>query len=147
MTTSQLAPARSFFDVAVLNQSGGLFGRAGAQIHGKQRCGSSHSGPCQIFIGAKLIAIDRVPGLVQHMRTVRSRANAIEPVVARHEVAAGIANDGNSDVLYFLDHILAESITVRKLGGRIVNSLVNRSAELLEEGAKHIAIEGGDRSL
>ncbi len=139
---AQIAPMRSFFHVAVFNQGSGLFRGSRAKIQTYQRRSAHRATPGNKFVGAELIGLDGVPGLFQHTGTIFSRSHTIQPMVAGDEVASGIANDGNSQVLYFFQDILAKPVRIRELGVWVVNTPVNRAAKMLEEGAKEVPVEG-----
>jgi hypothetical protein len=67
------------------------------------------------------------------MRPVLPRTYTIEPVIARHEVAARIPNDGNFESPYFLHYVLTEPIRVGQLRTGIIDALVDRASELLKK--------------
>src|SRR6476620_12501177 len=53
-----------------------------------------------------------VPGPVKPARSVFAGANSVFPVVARDEVAAGIADHCGAELLYELEDVLAEAVFV-----------------------------------
>ena len=141
MLAAEIAPFCSLIEVAVLNQSSSLFRSSRSKIEAHQRFGADSIAPGHEFIGAELIRVSCIPGFIQHARTAFLGADAVEPVVARNEIAAGISNDGNPHLAYLTDDIFAESVGVRELRAWIVNTLIDRTPQVLEEGAKKIAVE------
>ncbi len=90
---SELAPPRAAREVAVLDVGDGHLDRAGAEVQPEQRLGAHHAAPLEELVGAELVRLERIPGTIEHHRTLRLRADPVEPVVARDEIAPRIAND------------------------------------------------------
>ena len=78
-------------------------------------CSADGFAPCHEFIGAELIGFDRVPGQVENARTILLRAHAIQPVIARDEVASRIADDGNAELADLIEHIFAKAVGIGEL--------------------------------
>jgi len=146
MAAAQIAPLRPLFDVAVFHQRGSLFRCTRSKIQTHQWFGSYDLGPCHEFIRPELVGIDCVPGFVEDPRAILLWANAIEPVVARNEVAARIPDDGNAEPLYLLNHIFAEASAVREARCRIVNTLIDGASQMLKKGAEEVAIKRSDHT-
>ena len=106
------APLRAAIDVAVLGIGDRHLRGAGAEVHPQQRLGPDRATPVDEIVGAELIRLDRVPRPFEHRRPLRLRANAVEPVVAGHEVAARVASDRNAKLLHLADDVAAESLRI-----------------------------------
>src|SRR5262249_8158247 len=63
---------------------------------------------------------------------------SIQPVIARHEIPPGPANDGHLQLTYFRNHIVSESLRIRQLGSRLVYALVDRAPQLFQERAEQL---------
>src|SRR5205807_2114379 len=118
---------------AVLHQRGRLLRRSRSKVESHQRLCTHQLAPCHEFIRAELVGFDCVPGFVESARTVFLRAYAVEPVVSRNEVTPRVPNDWNSELPDFVHHVLAESICVRQVRTRIVNTFVDRPSQMLQE--------------
>ena len=59
---------------------------------------------------------DAAPGVVHDARTLGTRADAVAPVVAVGEAAAGPAEVRDPDPAEDFDHVLAHAVDVRDLG-------------------------------
>ena len=112
---AQIAPLGSLFDVTVLHQRCRFFGSTGTQVQSHQGQCSGRLAPRHKFIGAELVGLDRVPGFVQHTRAVRPGTDAIQPVVAGHEVAAWIPHDRYSQLTDFIENIFAKPVGIGRL--------------------------------
>ena len=137
----QLAPLRPLLDVAIFHQRRRLLRRPRAQIQSHQRLRPRQLAPRHELVRAKLIRIQRIPRLVQHHRPVLLRPDAVEPVVARHKISAGIPNDRHVDLPNLLQRVFAESVRIRQLRSRIVNALIDRAPKMLEKRPKYISID------
>ena len=97
--------------------------------------------PSHEFIRTELICVGGVPSFIQHARAALLGADAVEPVVAGNEIAARIANDGNSHLAHFFHNVLAESVGIREFRAWIKYAFVNRTSQVLQERSKEIAVE------
>ena len=71
------------------------------------------------------------------------RADAVLPIVAGDEVAAGIAHDRRAELLDEGEHVAAEALRV---GGRmagLVDAAIDATAEMLDEGAEQAGVGVG----
>src|SRR5260370_13938653 len=109
----QTTQFRTFFHVAIFQQNGSFRGNSSAKMQAHQRLGADGSAPRHEFIGAELVGVDGIPCLVEHAGTVRLRADAVEPVVSGNKISSWIADDGNSELAYFVHNILAQALGVR----------------------------------
>ncbi len=133
MLAPQIAPARPFVYVAIFHQRRRLFRRARAQIEPHQRLRARGLAPHHEFVGAELVAVDGIPRFVQHARAVLLRSHPIQPVVPGDKVAAGVAHDGNSQLPYFVDHVLAQSVGIGVFRAWIVNPFIDGASQVFQE--------------
>ena len=124
---------RAFLDVTIFDQSSGLLWCAGTKIQTHEGRGSNGMAPGHEFVGSKLIGFDGIPCLVQHPRAVFLGPHTIQPVITRHKISAGIANDGHTEVFHFVQDVLAETIGIGKFRAGIVNPTVNRAAKVFQK--------------
>ena len=87
------------------------------------------------------LAVGGVPGEIEAGRPLVLGADAVFPVVGRDEVAAGIADHRDIEVLHQLGDVAAHAVLVG--GGMIglVDTGVDGAAEVLEERAVNPAID------
>ena len=79
-------------------------------------------------------------------RTVVGRADAVAPVVAVGEAAAGPADDRRLDLLHLVDERLADAVDVGNL--RVFadpDAVVHDAAEMLDEMAVQLGRDRADR--
>src|SRR5439155_7084134 len=138
---AQITPPGALVYVAVLDVGDRFFGSAGAAVEAEQRLGAHEPAPLDELVGAELVRLERVPGPLQHGRTLVLRPHAVEPVVARDEVAARVAHDRHAEPLDLGGHVLAEPARVREARARLVDARVHRPAEVLQEGAEEPAVQ------
>src|SRR5512133_3588138 len=91
-----------------------------------------------------LVGIQRVPSEIEPLRPLLPRADAVLPPVTGHKIATRIANGRYAEFAYEIHHVGPE--TVR--GGRgmpgLIDPVVNAPAKMLDEGAKHTAVQRPD---
>ena len=138
---SQIAPFGAFLDVAVFDEGGGHFRRAGAEIETQQRLGVDQFAPVHEFIGAELVGVQSIPGPVQHRRPLVLRTDAIQPVITRHEIAARIADDRDAQFADFGDDVFAKAFFVGQFRAGLIDTGIDRAAQVLEEGTEQAAIQ------
>ena len=140
---AQVAPLRAAIEVAVLDVGDRHLRRAGAEVHAEQRLGPDRAAPVDELVGAELIRLQRIPRPLEHRRPLRLRTDAVEPVVAGDEVAAGIADDRNAQLLHLARDVRAESLGVGQTRAGLVDARVDGAAEVLQERAQHPPVEVG----
>src|SRR5690606_40670565 len=69
------------------------------------------------------------------------------PPEARDEVAAGVADGRRPELAHQIDHIQAEAVLVRGRVARLVDAVVDASAEVLDERAEDATVDRGDHGL
>ena len=74
-------------------------------------------------------------------------ANAVEPGVARDEVAARIANDRHAQLANLIQDVGTKTTGIRQLRPWVVYPLVDGAAQVFQKRAKKVALERSDRAL
>ena len=138
---AKVTPLRALRHIAIFHQCGRLLRSSRTQIEAHQRQSADRFAPGHELVGAKLIGVQRIPRLVEHPRAILLGANAVEPVVSRDKISAGIPDNRNSQLPYLIDHVFAKAVGIRELRPRIVNSLVDGAAQVLQKRAEEIAIQ------
>jgi hypothetical protein len=82
------------------------------------------------------VRLRREPGIVEARRAFGYRADTVFPIVARHEVAAGIAHDRGAKLADQRHDILAEAFAVGSRVARFEYAAINTPAQVLDESAK-----------
>ena len=110
--------------------------RAGAHVDAQHGRGVDLAAELDELVGAKLVGFDRLPGQFAAARALLFGADAVEPVVAAEEVAAGVADDRVRLVAQGVEHVVAEALLIgqRRLG--IIDALVDAAAHVLDKPAK-----------
>ena len=73
-----------------------------------------------------------------------ARADAVAPVVAGEEVAAGVAHERHAQLANELEHVAAEALVVGRRVPGLVEARVDRAAEVFDEGAVELVGDGAD---
>ena len=81
------------------------------------------------------LRLDGRPRLLGAPRAAELRADAVAPVIAGDEVAAGVAHDGHIQLPHQLHDVLAEALFVRRGVAGLIDAAVDGAAEVLDEGA------------
>ena len=101
--------------------------------------------PLQEVVGADLVGLQAAPGEVQGGGAVIARADPVLPDVVGHEVAAGIAEQGDAELADQVGHVGAEA---RRVGLRVVGLVdagVDAAAHVLHERAEEAGVDRADR--
>ena len=144
---AQLRKRRAAGVVAVLDHVAGRIAAARAEIDRQHRLDVRGAAPVDELVGAELVGLGRHPGEVEPARPLGDGADAVLPIVAGDEVAAGIAHDGRRELAHQLEHVLAEALGV---GGRMAgleDAAIHAAAEMLDEGAEQARVGGADREI
>src|SRR3954451_13967853 len=96
--------------------------------------------PVEELVGAAPVGLQRAPGEVQP-RLAR-RADAVLPVIARDEVAAGIADDRDAELTHERQHVIADGLAVA-----LEDAAVDRSAHVLDERAEDARVDVRDAEV
>jgi hypothetical protein len=140
---AKVAPLGAAVDVAVLDVGNGGLGRARAEVEAQQRLGSDEAAPVDEVVGAELISFEGVPGTFEDGGPFVLGADAVEPIVAGDEIAAGVAHHRHCKLLDLRGYILAEATLVGEGRAGFVNTGVHGAAEVFQEGAEEPAVEIG----
>ncbi len=144
---AHVAVVRAGRVVAVLDQRAGLVRAAGTQVDRHDRRGFSLFAPRGELVRSERIVFERVPGQIQPPGPVFLGADAVFPVVARNEVAAGIPDGGDRKLLHHRDDVLAEALRVRLRVAGLVDAAVHRAAQVLDERSEDALVHLGDLVL
>ena len=136
---AQIRPVGAAGVVGVLHQGPGLVDAAGAQVDRLHHLDLSFPGPLHELVEAESVGLEGVPGAVDADRTVLHGPDAVLPVVAGDEVAAGVADHSGAHLTHQLQHVLAEAAGVSLGMPRLVDPGVYTAAHMLHEGAEEPA--------
>ena len=134
-------------DSCSTRQPAGAVRAAGAEVDREHRLDPGRAAPGDELVGAEGVGLGREPGEVEAPGPRLERADAVLPVVAGDEVAAGIAHHRGAELAHQRQHVLAEALRV---GGRVAgleDAAVDAAAEVLDEGAEQAAVGRADRDL
>ena len=98
--------------VAVLDQVARGVRPARAEVDREHRLDAGRPAPVDELVGAERVGLGRQPGEVEPPRPALARADAVLPVVARDEVAAGVAHDRRRQLAHQRQHVAAEAALV-----------------------------------
>ena len=105
-----LAGEFAFGLVAIFHPVAHLLHRAGAGVGADERLAAYLAAPLDELVGAEGVRILDLPCLIPDGLAVRP--HSVFPVVGRHETTSRPPHDRDLELLYRLDHILAEPILV-----------------------------------
>src|SRR5581483_10011794 len=94
------------------------------------------------LVGAEAIGLGRFPGEVEAARPLFDRADAVLPIVARDEIAAGIAHDGEPELAQVRQLVLAERALVCLRMPELNDSARVAGAHVVDEGDKQMPSGG-----
>ena len=118
--------------------------RAGAHVDAGHHLGAGLARPVAEFVDADLVRLDRVPRAVEAHGALRARADAVAPVVAGEEVAAGVAHERDAQLAHEVEHVAAEALLVRGRVAGLVEARVDGASEVFDEGAEELVGDGAD---
>src|SRR5207344_2966090 len=98
-------------------------------------------GPIEKFVRPELIRLERIPGTLQHGRTLVFWADAVLPVITGNKITTRIAHDWHAQRLDFRQHVFAVTFVVGEFRSRLVNSGIHRTAEMLEKRTEQTPIQ------
>ncbi|EGE61069.1 hypothetical protein RHECNPAF_1260048 [Rhizobium etli CNPAF512] len=144
---AQIRPIGAAGMIAIFQEVAGGIETAGAEIDGEHRLGIGLLAPVDEFVDADLVGFTGAPGKVEANRALRTRADAIFPIVSRDEVAAGVTAVGRVELADELEHVAAKSVLVGCGMSGLIDAAVDRSAEMLEKRAVEPGINGRDAEI
>ena len=106
--------------------------------------GSGLAAPGDKFIQPEFICLGASPCEIKAPRALFPRADAVFPVVAGDEIAAGVTHDWHVELADKLENVATETVGV---GGRVagfVNAAVDATSEMLNKTAEEARIYGAD---
>jgi hypothetical protein len=121
--------------VDVFEEITGFIEAARTEIYGQHHLSADAVAPVGEFMNADLVAIGRMPGEIKPRRAILLRANAVLPVIRRDEIAAGIADDRNLQLLDQFDDILAHAVFIGGGMIRFVDAGIDGAPQMLEKRA------------
>ncbi len=130
--------------VAVLDESPGLVDAAGAEIDAEHGLDADLPAPVDEFVGAEGVRLGREPREVEPPGPVLLGADAVLPVVAGQEVAAGIAHDSRAELAGEFPRRPGGSRSRRRSGGPARRCRCRRSAPCARRRCRTPAVEIGD---
>src|SRR5689334_20627481 len=133
MQAAQLRPCGVPRVIAVLEKIARRVRSARAKIDREHGLRASPAAPVDEFVGAESIRFRREPGETEAARALGERADAVFPVVAGHEVAAGIADDRGAQLVHELQHVFAKAMAIGTRMSRFVETSIDAAAEMLDE--------------
>ena len=139
---AEIAPAGM---VGVFDDVAGGVLVARAEVDGIHDLRADLAGPLRELVQAHFVGLRGEPGKVQPPRPLFPGADAVLPVEAGDEIAAGIAYDRYAQALHKLDHIPAETKAVRQRMLRLINAAVDRAAKMLDKRAVQSGVDRADR--
>ena len=101
----------------------------------------------QELVGAEAIGFDAAPGVFGAHGALILRADAVLPVVAGDEVAAGPAQDGDAEVADGFHDVLAVALGVGERTAFLVDAAVDAAAEVLGEIAEDVGMHLADDAV
>ncbi len=143
----QLGERRAGRVIAILDHVAGSVAGARAEIDRQHGFDAGHAAPVDELVGAELVGLGRHPGEVEPGRPLADRADAIFPIVARDEVAAGVAHDGGLELAHQGHHVLAEALGVGRRMAGLEDAAVDAAPEMLDEGAEQPRMGGADGEI
>ena len=144
---AQLGQRRAAGMVAVLDHVAGGVAAARAEIDRQHRLDARGAAPVDEFVGAELVGLGRHPGEVEPARPLGHGTDTVLPVVARDEVAAGIAHDRGRQLAHQGEHVAAEALGVRRGMAGLEDAAIDAAAEMLEEGAEQPGMGRADGEI
>ncbi|WP_227497178.1 hypothetical protein [Planctomonas psychrotolerans] len=119
--------------VGVLHQFPCGIDAAGAEVDGLHDLDVRELRPRHELVQTEGIGLEGVPGPVESAGAVLDRAHAVLPVVAGHEVPAGVPHDGGAQFLGQVEHVLAESLVRCRGVAGLEDAGVDAAAHVFDE--------------
>ena len=139
--TTQIGDGRAARMIAVFDEVRRIEDGARAHIHRHHGRDARLFAPLHELIGAELVGLRREPCKIEAGGPLLAGADAVPPVVPRKEVAARIAHDGHIQLADEPDDVLAEAVFVRRGMPGLIDALVHRAPQMLDERAEEVAVD------
>jgi hypothetical protein len=117
---------------------------AGSEVDRVHHLGVDLLQPRRELVEPDLIRLGRVPGQIQPARALLAGSDAVLPAIARDEVATGIPDGRDAELLDELDHVGAEAVLVGSRVRRFMDAVVYAAAQVLDERAEQAPIDDSD---
>jgi hypothetical protein len=144
---AQIRPMGATGMVAVFHEIARGVAAPGAEVDGHHRLDIGSPAPVHELIGAETVGLGAEPCQVEPRRPLLGRSDAVLPIVAGDEIAAGIAHDGGTKLLHQRQHVLPKTFCI---GGRmpgLVDAAIDASAEMFDEGTEQTGISVADGKI
>ena len=141
---TQIGERRPAGMIAIFNEAARLVDAAHAHVDAEHRLHADLARPVDEFIGSECVGLGREPSEIQATRAPIFRADAILPVVAGEEIAAGIADDRDAELFGQVGDVLAEPLRVGGGMARLEDAGVDAPTHMLDERAKQAAVDIGN---
>ncbi|MDR6168452.1 hypothetical protein QE367_002656 [Microbacterium paludicola] len=139
VAATQVGPVRAAGVVGVLDERAGLVDTARAEVDRLHDLDLGLARPVDELVESERVGLDGVPCSVEPVRTLGHGTDAVLPVVARDEVAAGIADHGGAQLLHEREDVATEAAFVGLRVTRLVDAGVDATAHVLDERAEEAA--------
>jgi hypothetical protein len=137
---SQVAERRATFHAAIFQQRTGFVRASCAEVHSHHWFQTGLRAPGHEFVRAKCIRLGAEPGQFSTSGPLIEWTDTIFPVVAGHEISAGIPNYGDPEFADQFQYILSETFIISCRVPRLEYPSVNTSAEMLDETAEQTGV-------
>ena len=144
---AQVGPVRIPGAVAILDPGLRLVHAARAHVDADVRLGAENATVLDEFVGPEAVRLLAAPGELDAARPLLFRSDAIGPVVAADEVAAGPAQDRHPQVAGGLQDILAEPVLVAQRRTFLIDAAVDTASQVLDEVAIDVAVHLADAAV
>ena len=144
---AQVAERRTAGKVAVFDKLPRRVRPTRAQIDGQHGLDAGRAAPVDEFVGAEAVGLDAVPGKVETNGPLLERPYAILPIVARYEIAPGVAHNSRTELAHQCEYVAAKTTLVRGWMAGLENSPVDATSHVLDESAEQPAVGGADRKI
>ena len=119
-------------------------GRTSPEVEREIRLRSDDLTPFHELVGPNVIAFDTKPSQLRPLGPLLAGTNAIEPLIRRNEVAAGIPHNRNIELLHGFNDIFPKAILVNEVlvaVAWVIQAAVYASAHVLREASIYIIID------
>ena len=141
---AQIAPRAAGWAVDVFDEVARMIEPARTKIDRQHHLCACGLAPVSELVHADLVGLGRVPREVESGRPLLARANPVFPIVGRDEIAARIPNDRNFQFANEVDDVLAHPVGVGAFVIGLVDPGIDRSPQMLEEGAVQAIVDCRD---
>jgi len=127
--------------VAIFDEAARLVEAARAEVDAEHWLDADLARPVDEFVGAERVGLGREPGQIEPARTIRHGPDAVFPIIARQEIAAGIAHDRDAELLRQIGDVLAEPFGVRARMARLEYAGIDAPSHMFDEGAEDTPVD------